>query len=112
MNKQQKIFNILAKEQKSMKVELTALADIKQYQSEINTASSKAQGQLNSAISALQSALKIANSAISDARKAGAMAKELGVDEGQFAGWEKQFVNNRDSFESAISAISKIQNNI
>ena len=95
-----------------MKVEFNALSDIKGYQSTIQTASGKASGQLNAAIDALSAAQKIAEKALAEARKAQAMAKSLGVDEGQFNGWEKQFVASRDSFESAISAIARIQNNI
>ena len=67
---------------------------------------------MNAAIDALSAAQKIAEKALAEARKAQAMAKSLGVDEGQFNGWEKQFVASRDSFESAISAIARIQNNI
>lgn len=95
-----------------VRVEFTALDDLKKHQSVINTAASKAQGQLNSAIDALYAAHKSAVEGVSMARKASAMAKELGVDEGQFAGWEKQYVSNRDSLESAMTAISKLQNNL
>jgi len=121
MKPEQSVYNKLqkfsAKEvelsaQEPMKVELNALSDIKGYQSTIQSASDKASNQLNAAIDALSSAQKIAVKAVADARKAQAMAKELGVDEGQFNGWEKQFVSSRDAFESAISAIQRIQNNI
>jgi hypothetical protein len=95
-----------------MKVEFNALSDIKGYQSTIQTASDKASGQLDAAITALRAAQKVAETAVAEARKAQAMAKSLGVDEGQFNGWEKQFVASRDSFDSAISAIARIQNNI
>jgi len=95
-----------------MKVEFNALSDIKGYQSTIQSASDKASNQLNAAIDALSAAQKIAEKALAEARKAQAMAKSLGVDEGQFNGWEKQFVQSRDSFDSAISAIARIQNNI
>jgi hypothetical protein len=121
MKKEQQILNKLAKynevqkvelSSKPMKVELNALSDIKGYQSTIQTARDKASNQLNAAIDAISAAKKVADKAVADARKAQAMAKELGVDEGQFNGWEKQFVSNRDTFESAISAIQRIQNNI
>jgi len=95
-----------------MKVEFNALSDIKGYQSTIQSASDKASGQLDAAITALRAAQKVAETAVAEARKAQAMAKSLGVDEGQFNGWEKQFVASRDSFDSAISAIARIQNNI
>lgn len=98
--------------QEPMKVEFNALSDIKGYQSTIQAASGKASSQLNAAIDALSAAQKIAEKALAEARKAQAMAKSLGVDEGQFNGWEKQFMQSRDSFESAISAIARIQNNI
>ena len=98
--------------QEPMKVEFNALSDIKGYQSTIQTASGKASGQLKAAIDALSAAQKIAEKALAEARKAQAMAKSLGVDEAQFNGWEKQFVASRDSFESAISAIARTQNNI
>jgi hypothetical protein len=96
----------------SIKVELNALGDLKGYQSTIQSASDKASGQLDAAINALRAAQKVAETALAEARKAQAMAKELGVDEGQFNGMEKQFVASRDSFESAITAIARIQNNI
>ena len=98
--------------QEPMKVEFNALSDIKGYQSTIQSASDKASGQLDAAITALRAAQKVAETAVAEARKAQAMAKSLGVDEGQFNGWEKQFVASRDSFDSAISAIARIQNNI
>ena len=95
-----------------MKVEFNALSELKSLQSVVQSASDKASGQLDSAITALRAAQKAAESALAQARKAQVMAKELGVDEGQFNGWEKQFVQSRDSFDSAISAIARIQNNI
>jgi|688.fasta_scaffold324931_2 hypothetical protein len=95
-----------------MKVEFNALADLKGYQSTIRSASEKVSGQLNAAITSLVAAQKVAETALAEARKAQAMAKELGVDEGQFNGWEKQFVAARDSFDSARAAIVRIQNNI
>ena len=95
-----------------MKVEFNALNDLKGFQSTIQSASDKASGQLDAAITALRAAQKAAETAVAEARKAQAMAKSLGVDEGQFNGWEKQFVASRDSFDSAISAIARIQNNI
>lgn len=98
--------------QEPMKVEFNALNDLKGFQSTIQSASDKASGQLDSAIAALRAAQKAAETAVAEARKAQAMAKSLGVDEGQFNGWEKQFVASRDSFDSAISAIARIQNNI
>jgi hypothetical protein len=98
--------------QEPMKVEFNALSDIKGYQSTIQSASDKASSQLDAAITALRAAQKVAETALVEARKAQAMAKELGVDEGQFNGMEKQFVAARDSFDSAISAIARIQNNI
>jgi hypothetical protein len=98
--------------QEPMKVEFNALSDIKGYQSTIQSASDKASNQLNAAIDALRAAQKVAETAVAEARKAQAMANSLGVDEGQFNGWEKQFVASRDSFDSAISAIARIQNNI
>lgn len=97
---------------KPMKVEFNALGELKGYQSTIQSASDKASGQLDAAITALRAAQKVAETALAEARKAQAMAKELGVDEGQFNGMEKQFVASRDSFESAITAIARIQNNI
>ena len=99
-------------ESKVINVELGAIDELKSLQSVINSNSNKASSQLDSAINALKIALKSANEAVSKARRAQAMAKELGVDEKQFDGWEKQFVQNRDAFDSAISAIGKIQNNI
>jgi hypothetical protein len=98
--------------QEPMKVEFNALNDLKGFQSTIQSASDKASNQLNAAIDALRAAQKVAETAVAEARKAQAMAKSLGVDEGQFNGWEKQFVASRDSFDSAISAIARIQNNI
>lgn len=98
--------------QEPMKVEFNALNDLKGFQSTIQSASDKASGQLDAAITALRAAQKAAETAVAEARKAQAMAKSLGVDEGQFNGWEKQFVASRDSFDSAISAIARIQNNI
>jgi hypothetical protein len=98
--------------QEPMKVEFNALNDLKGFQSTIQSASDKANGQLDAAITALRAAQKVAETAVAEARKAQAMAKSLGVDEGQFNGWEKQFVASRDSFDSAISAIARIQNNI
>jgi hypothetical protein len=98
--------------QEPMKVEFNALNDLKGFQSTIQSASDKASGQLDAAITALRAAQKVAETAVAEARKAQAMAKSLGVDEGQFNGWEKQFVASRDSFDSAISAIARIQNNI
>jgi multidrug efflux pump subunit AcrA (membrane-fusion protein) len=95
-----------------MKVEFNALSELKSLQSVVQSASDKASGQLDAAITALRAAQKAAESALAQARKAQAMAKELGVDEGQFNGWEKQFVQSRDSFDSAISAIARIQNSI
>jgi predicted nucleic acid-binding Zn-ribbon protein len=115
MKHEQSVFNKLHKfsaKEEPMEVEFSALSDIKGYQSTIQTARDKASNQLNSAIDAISAAKKVADKAVADARKAQAMAKELGVDEGQFNGWEKQFVSNRDTFESAISAIQRIQNNL
>jgi len=95
-----------------MKVEFNALGELKSFVSTIQSASNKASSQLDAAVTALRAAQKVAEEGLAKARKAQAMAKELGVDEGQFNGWEEQFVYSRDAFDSAISAIAKIQNNI
>lgn len=95
-----------------VKVEFNALNDLKGFQTTIRSASQKVSNELNTVMTSLAAAQKVAETALVEARKAQAMAKSLGVDEGQFNGWEKQFVAERDSFESARAAIVRIQNNI
>ena len=95
-----------------VKVEFNALNDLKGFQSTIQSASDKASAQLDAAITALRAAQKVAETAVKQASGNRRIAEQLGVDVAQFNGWEKQFVASRDSFDSAISAIARIQNNI
>ena len=97
---------------KPLKVEFNALGELKGYQSTIQSASDKASGQLDAAITALRAAQKAAETAVKQASANRRIAEQLGVDVGQFNGYEKQFLASRDSFESAIAAIARIQNNI
>ena len=94
------------------KVELSALSEIKGMEKDISAKANKAHSGLDSAISALNAALKETGNALNKTRKAQAIAKELGVDEGQFDGYEKQFASWRDDIELTISKIQKVQNSI
>ena len=98
--------------QEPMKVEFNALNDLKGFQSTSQSASDKASAQLDAAITALRAAQKVAETAVKQASANRRIAEQLGVDVDQFNGWEKQFIASRDSFDSAISAIARIQNNI
>ena len=107
-----KISSILFAKQEPVKVELNALNELKAFQSEIDAASAKASDLLKSAAIALLAAGKISAQALTQARKASAIAKELGVDEGQFKGWERQYSMSRDTFDASTKTIDRIINNI
>jgi len=112
MKTKQTVYNALFAGQKAEKVDLSALSEIKDMEKAVIAKTNKAHSGLDSAISALNAALKETHNALNKTRKAQAVAKDLGVDEGQFNGWEKQFANWRDDLEMIISKIQKVQNSI
>ena len=112
MNKQQKIFNILAKAQEPCKVELSAISELKDLANSAATASMKAGAGLDSVIKGLAAAKTVANQGLSKARKAIAVSKDLGIDTSEFERFEKMFSRWYDDYENSISLVQKLQNRL
>lgn len=91
-----------------VKVDLSALEELKALQNQFNTASQKAQSALNSANAAMNNARKIATDGVTRANLSIKAANDLGINQSQFDGWVKQFEQDKQSLESAMQLIGKI----
>ena len=86
MNKQQKIFNILAKEQKPMKVDLASMSKLESIYKQLDGIMSNAERGVsdvqNAAVKGLkitEDGLSIANDVLKEIQSIDAAAKELGA---------------------------------
>ena len=121
MKKEQSVYNKLHKfstkevelsAQEPMKVEFTAISELKDLAMEASNASMKAGDGLNSVIKGLAAAKTIANKGLSASRKAMAVAKDLGIDTAEFEKHEKMFSRWHDDYENSISLVQKLQNRL
>jgi hypothetical protein len=99
-------------QKKVINVEFNALSELKSVQDSYNAKQVKASNLLNSANKAMNEARKDAVSGVQKAKVAQKLSKELGVNEGQFDGWLKQFENELSNIENVMqiigNAITKI----
>ena len=110
MNKQQKIFNILAKEQKSMKVELGMVNEIRQELEQSAKISSDALTIVFDAERVFEKSLQSQKQIMAKIEKALQAAKELGADSTikdleKYLGISKE---NVKYIQSALNSLGKI----
>ena len=108
----QSIYNILAAKSEPVKVELTALSDLKDLAAQAAAASLKAGTGLDSVITGLAQARKIANTGLSQARRAVAVSKDLGIDTAEFEKLEQMFSRWYDDYENSIKLVQQLQNRL
>ncbi len=106
----QTVYNILAS--KPVKVEFTALSDLKDLATRASAASLKAGTGLDSVITGLAQARKIANTGLSQARRAVAVSKDLGIDTAEFEKLEQMFSRWYDDYENSIKLVQQLQNRL